>query len=70
MDFFALSVESPYALDMSRQLHAANPEGTELHTFPGASHGISFLLDPERYERLIADFTRRVLSDREERTAP
>ena len=52
--------------DMSRALHAANPEYTELHTFPGASHGISFLLDPERYERLITDFSRRVLSGQKE----
>ena len=48
---------------MSRELHAANPEHTELHTFPGANHGISYLVDPARYGRLVLDFADRVLTD-------
>lgn len=47
--------------DMSRQLHEANPEITQLETFPGANHGISYLIDPARYEKLVCDFARRVL---------
>ena len=49
--------------DMSRALHEANPEGTELHTFPNANHGISYLADPKRYAELVRDFSRRVLKD-------
>lgn len=55
---------------MSLELQEANPALTERHTFPGASHGISFLLDPERYERLIADFAARVLTGGKERKWP
>lgn len=52
--------------DMSRELHAANPEMTELHTFPGANHGISYLVDPQRYGRLVLNFADRVLTDSKE----
>ncbi|MBO6158589.1 MAG: alpha/beta hydrolase [Firmicutes bacterium] len=47
--------------EMSRELYAANPEKIRLEIFPGAGHGLSFLLDPERYDRLVRDFSRKVL---------
>lgn len=47
--------------EMGRQIAAANPEMIELHTFPDAGHGLSFLVDQPRYERLVLDFLRRVL---------
>lgn len=56
--------------EMSRELAAANPELTELHTFPGASHGISFLIDHARYDRLIGEFTERVLKPETEVIKP
>jgi len=33
----------------------------ERHVFPGAGHGLSFLVDRPRYEGLILDFTKRAL---------
>ena len=47
--------------DMSREIAAANPGKIELHTFPGAGHGTSFVIDRDRYIRLVADFIDRVL---------
>ena len=47
---------------MSREIHAANPAMTELHTFPDAGHGLSFLVDPARYENLVTSFSNRVLN--------
>ena len=47
--------------DMSRQIAAANPKMVELHTFPGAGHGLSYLVDPKRYTRIVQDFTARAL---------
>ena len=47
--------------DMSRELYAANPEKIRLEIFPGAGHGLSFLLDPERYEQLVREFSQKVL---------
>ena len=47
--------------EMSREIAAANPGMIELHTFPGAGHGTSFVVDRERYVRLVTDFTARVL---------
>jgi fermentation-respiration switch protein FrsA (DUF1100 family) len=47
--------------EMSAQILSYNPTMIERHTFPGASHGISYVIDPERYEKLVADFAARVL---------
>lgn len=47
--------------DMSREIAAANPELIEFHTFPGARHGTSYLVDTARYTKLVKDFSERVL---------
>lgn len=47
--------------EMSAQILSYNPTMIERHTFPGASHGISFVIDPERYKKLVSDFAARVL---------
>ena len=49
--------------DMGRQIAAANPEKITLETFPGAGHGLSFVVDRPRYERLVRDFLARVLAE-------
>ncbi len=48
---------------MSHQLHANAPELSELHTFPGANHGVSYVQDPARYALLTENFSRRVLGE-------
>ena len=48
--------------EMSEKI-AEGAELVELHTFPGAKHGYSFLVDRERYVRLLKEFTERVLYD-------
>ena len=47
--------------DMSREIAAANPEKIRFHTFPGAGHGLSYLVDEPRYTGLIWDFTAEIL---------
>ena len=47
--------------DMGREIAAANPAMVELHTFPDAGHGLSFLIDRERYERVAHAFFARAL---------
>lgn len=49
--------------EMGRAIAAANPTWIEFHTFPDAGHGLSFLVDRERYSQLIRSFTARVLAD-------
>ena len=49
--------------EMSRRIHEANPSMTELHTFPGAGHGVSFMVDEKRYEELVVSFSKRVLEE-------
>ena len=49
-------------IEMSRQIAAAAPERITLHTFPDAGHGISFLLDKDRYVRLVQEFQKDCLS--------
>lgn len=51
--------------DMSREIAAAQPELVELHTFPGAWHGASYLVNTERYSDLLRAFCERVLAQNE-----
>ncbi len=44
--------------EMSREIYAACKTKKSLITFPNAGHGLSYLLDPVRYERVVADFLR------------
>ena len=53
--------------DMSRAIAAANPEKIEFHTFPGAGHGLSCLMDMPRYEALVKAFAARTIFAREEK---
>ena len=48
---------------MSREIAAANPALVELHTFPGAGHGLSYLADTQRYTRILRAFCARVLNE-------
>ena len=42
--------------EMSAAAAAVNPEMVQRHTFPGAAHGISYLVDTPRYHALVKDF--------------
>lgn len=47
--------------DMSGEIQRANPQKVYRCTFPGAEHGISFLVDPERYRHIVKEFCEKVL---------
>lgn len=47
--------------EMSRAIKAAGGERIRLETFPGATHGMSLLADPERYRRVTEEFCESVL---------
>lgn len=42
--------------DMSRQIYEHCGCRAELHTFPHAGHGLCYISDPRRYERLCVEF--------------
>ena len=42
-------------------LVSANPIMVERHTFPGAAHGISYLVDTPRYHKIVKTFVQKVL---------
>lgn len=42
--------------DMSAQIQSANPALIQRETFPNAAHGISYMVDRERYRKLAAEF--------------
>ena len=44
--------------DMSRRLNEKCRSKHKLYTCPGADHGLSFIVDPETYKRVTADFLR------------
>ena len=46
---------------MSREIYDACASDKELETFPGASHGMCYLEDPQRYEKTVGDFLSRCL---------
>ena len=41
--------------DMSREIATGN-DHVQLQTFPNAGHGLAYLTDPRRYERIVLDF--------------
>ena len=42
--------------EMSHDIAACCASPVTVHTFPGAGHGLSYLIDPLRYERVIYEF--------------
>lgn len=42
--------------DMSREIAKNCASRMELHTFPDAGHGLCYMTDPRRYERVVYDF--------------
>jgi len=49
--------------EMSQRIAEANPRMIERHTFPGAVHGLSFLVDEPRYTKLIRSFCDRIFGE-------
>lgn len=47
--------------DMSREI-AANCDLVEFHTFPGAKHGLSFVVDMERYKTIVKEFCEKCIA--------
>ena len=47
---------------MSRRIAEANPEMVTRVTFPGAGHGISYLVDEERYKKITGDFLKKIFA--------
>lgn len=47
--------------EMSQRIQKANPTKVKRYTFPGAEHGISYLVDTPRYRKLVEDFVSSVL---------
>ena len=48
--------------DMSSEIQRSNPQMIYRCTFPGADHGISFLVNPDRYRQLVGEFCEKVLT--------
>ncbi len=42
--------------EMSRQIHNCCRSDAQLHTFPGAGHGLCYMVDPVRYETVTIRF--------------
>lgn len=47
--------------EMSDEICGHDNPLIEKHTFPGADHGISYLSDPERYNKIVTEFIKRNL---------
>jgi pimeloyl-ACP methyl ester carboxylesterase len=45
--------------DMSREIQKASAGKATLKIFPEATHGISYVTDPRRYERIVKDFLKK-----------
>lgn len=48
--------------DMSRAIHAANPEKVTLVTIPDAGHGLSYMVNPPKYEAAAIPFLQNIVS--------
>lgn len=42
--------------DMSREIYENCSANAQFHTFPGAGHGLCYIHDPRRYEKICVDF--------------
>ena len=47
--------------EMSREIYDSCRERSSRETFPGAGHGLSYIVDPERYARVVSEFIARAL---------
>lgn len=47
--------------EMSEEIAKANPEKVTRHTFPGADHALSYMVDTPRYRKLVTEFVQHVL---------
>lgn len=47
--------------DMSAEIQKANPEMVCRFTFPGAAHGISYLVDTPRYHKIVQTFVTQIM---------
>ena len=47
--------------DMSREIHAANPEMITLVTIPEAGHGLCYMTEPKMYEDAMQEFFKKIL---------
>lgn len=52
-------------LHMSNNIYNANKEKVEYHTFKNAKHGLSYIIDPKRYEEITLDFLSKHLTIKE-----
>ncbi len=48
-------------LEMSRKIAEANPQMVRFYTFPGAGHGLSYMVSCEEYTRIMVDFINEVI---------
>jgi len=48
--------------EMSAEIERANPGMVQRHTFPGAGHGLSCVVDGERYGRIVEEFVEGCLA--------
>ena len=49
-------------VEMSRRIRDHSTGPLQLHTFPGAGHGLSFITDEERYKRITQEFMNQCLA--------
>lgn len=49
--------------EMSRRIAEANPKMIRRNTFPGAVHGLSYIVDTERYTELVKDFCKEIFTE-------
>lgn len=48
--------------EMSRAIKKAGGDNVELHTFPEATHGMSYMVDAKRYEEVTIAFLKRIMN--------
>ena len=49
--------------EMSKEIYAAAREPKRLELFPNAGHGLSYIIDTDRYEKIVHEFTEECLKN-------
>ena len=46
---------------MSEEIYLSNPEVVERYTFKSANHGLSYIVDPEKYKKITNNFINKYI---------
>ena len=54
-------IDQVVPVEMSEEIYLSNPEVVERYTFKSAKHGLSYIVDPEKYKKITNNFINKYI---------